>query len=263
MSHPDDELLADVALDVDKPPPGTHEHLGECLECRRAVDQLRRTTVLLSQGSAAIPSPAAWQSPPPHVWQRVAAAIADRDPVPAPGPAPSPAPAPAPAPAPVPAHRAEVTRLDLTASRRRQGWPWAAGLAAAGLAVGLLTGRALWNETPPPSTTVARAELDTLDMKARLGEAAVVRSDAGVNLQVATTTTLDPRDGYLEVWLINSDGKRMVSVGVLDTQSGTFPISQSLLDQGYLVVDISREPFDEQPEHSGDSLLRGALPAQT
>ncbi len=43
---------------------------------------------------------------------------------------------------------------------------------------------------------------------------------------VATTTTLDPGDGYLEVWLINRDGKRMVSVGVLDAGAGTFPISQ-------------------------------------
>jgi hypothetical protein len=53
----------------------------------------------------------------------------------------------------------------------------------------------------------------------------------------------------------------MVSIGVLDAETGVFPISQDLLDQGYVVVDISREPFDEQPEHSGDSLARGTLPA--
>ncbi|GAA6527491.1 hypothetical protein IDVR_32890 [Intrasporangium sp. DVR] len=114
---------------------------------------------------------------------------------------------------------------------------------------------------PASTTTVAQAELDTLDTRERLGEAAVVRTDSGIDLRVATTTTLDPGDGYLEVWLINRDGKRMVSVGVLDAGAGTFPISQSLLDQGYLVVDISREPFDEEPEHSGDSLVRGTLPA--
>ena len=38
---------------------------------------------------------------------------------------------------------------------RRRVWPWAAGVAAAGLAIGLLSGRALWSDTPsappPPS----------------------------------------------------------------------------------------------------------------
>ena len=107
----------------------------------------------------------------------------------------------------------------------------------------------------------AQAELDTLDTQQRLGEAALVRTGSGVKLEVATTSALSAGDGYLEVWLINRDGKRMVSIGVLDTEKGLFPISQSLLDQGYVVVDISRESFDDQPAHSGDSLVRGTLPA--
>ncbi len=41
----------------------------------------------------------------------------------------------------------------------------------------------------------------------------------------------------------------------------SFPISQSLIDEGYVIVDISRERFDDAPTHSGDSLLRGHLPA--
>ena len=89
----------------------------------------------------------------------------------------------------------------------------------------------------------------------------MVRTDSGVTLEVATTSALDAGNGYLEVWLINRDGKRMVSIGLLDAERGLFPISQDLLDQGYVVVDISREPFDDQPEHSGDSLVRGTLPA--
>lgn len=236
MSHPDDEILADAALGVDELAPEARQHLERCSTCASAVAELRRTRVLLAQGSTAVPSPAAWQSPPSRVWQQVAAATAGT---------PS----------------GEVTRVDFTTTRQRRTWPWAAGMAAAGLALGLLTGRALWNEPPASTTTVAQAELDTLDTRERLGEAAVVRTDSGIDLRVATTTTLDPGDGYLEVWLINRDGKRMVSVGVLDAGAGTFPISQSLLDQGYLVVDISREPFDEEPEHSGDSLVRGTLPA--
>ena len=89
-----------------------------------------------------------------------------------------------------------------------------------------------------------------------------MRSGEGLDLTVATTSPLDAGDGYLEVWLLNADGKRMVSVGVLGPgEQGSFPISQSLIDQGYVIVDISREHFDESPAHSGDSLLRGKLPA--
>ena len=53
----------------------------------------------------------------------------------------------------------------------------------------------------------------------------------------------------------------MVSVGVLrpDEADQTFAIPQELLDQGYVIVDISREGFDDRPEHSGDSIVRGAL----
>ena len=35
---------------------------------------------------------------------------------------------------------------------------------------------------------------------------------------------------------------------------------QRLLDEGYVIVDVSREGFDESPEHSGDSVVRGTLP---
>ena len=77
-----------------------------------------------------------------------------------------------------------------------------------------------------------------------------------------STAQLDTGDaGYVEVWLLNRDGKRLVSVGVLgdDARSGSFPISQRLLDEGYTVVDISREQFDDKPQHSGDSIVRGSL----
>jgi hypothetical protein len=158
------------------------------------------------------------------------------------------------------ASEAATPVLRLHQRRRALPLPWGAGLAAAGIAIGLLTGRALWQEPPPPAvTTVATAELDTLDTQRRLGDATLLRTDAGVDLRVATSP-LDPGAGFLEVWLINTDGKRMVSVGVLRGEGAeTFPVSQTLLDQGYLIVDISREGFDDRPEHSGDSLARGTL----
>ena len=138
--------------------------------------------------------------------------------------------------------------------------PWAAGMAVAGLAIGLLTGRGLWSDTPPASPTIAQTQLDALDTNQRLGQARVIRAGGRVDLTVATTGPLDARNGFIEVWLINKDGKRMVSVGVLRGSSPeTFPITQTLIDQGYTIVDISREGFDDKPQHSGDSLARGSL----
>jgi hypothetical protein len=36
-------------------------------------------------------------------------------------------------------------------------------------------------------------------------------------------------------------------------------VPRSLIDQGYVIVDISVEQLDSSPEHSGESLLRGSL----
>jgi anti-sigma-K factor RskA len=65
------------------------------------------------------------------------------------------------------------------------------------------------------------------------------------------------------VWLINSDGKRMYSLGVLPaTGSGTYPLPGLLGDglEGFTIVDVSIEPYDGNPEHSRDSQVRGTLP---
>ncbi|WP_404391411.1 anti-sigma factor [Humibacillus xanthopallidus] len=172
---------------------------------------------------------------------------------------------PSASPAPPPSDDELGTRRARNADHSRRGRGravgWGAGLAAASLAIGLLTGRAIWQPEAPPAP-VAQTALSTLDTKQDEGEASVVRTGQGLDLTVATATPLDAGDGYLEVWLLNADGKRMVSVGVLAPgDQGTFPISQSLIDEGYVIVDISRESFDDSPTHSGDSLLRGTLSA--
>ena len=111
-------------------------------------------------------------------------------------------------------------------------------------------------ETEFPISRMVRLGMDksmVLEMPVRLGNV--------VDLDVRTSP-LDPGAGYLEVWLINTDGKRMISIGVLDPSGTTvFPISTDLLTRGYVIVDISREGYDARPEHSGDSLARGTLPA--
>ena len=110
---------------------------------------------------------------------------------------------------------------------------------------------------PSPS---ASTNLDTLDTQQVKGTADVVRHDGTLDLAVRTQP-IDPAGGYLEVWLLNEDVKRMVSVGVLEPgrREQSFTIPRDLLDEGYVVVDISREGFDDSPQHSGDSVVRGTL----
>lgn len=299
MSHPDDETLVDLAIngtDAADLASSVSDHVRSCAVCSATVSDLRRTLSLASTSA----TDAAWVAPPASVWERITAQIdspnaaatvsesrptaADLPPTSASGSGVVPGPSartgshglqsrpiePIAQPTPLESRR---DRRERESSRRPQRIGWAAGIAAAGLVVGLLTGRAVWdNPAPPPAatqttspvTTVSQVALSTLDANdpKQMGQAAVVSTPHGFELTIDTTKPVDAGDGYLEVWLINRDLKRMVSVGVLrDNGTAAFPISQSLIDQGYVVVDISLEQYDDNSVHSGDSVMRGKLPA--
>lgn len=292
MSHPTEDELVDLAIGDVTPTSSVAAHVDRCDECAATVAELRHTAGLL----ATAPPYAAWQAPDAGVWGRITDELTNdsattADPAthgpatddlethhPATGdPATEGHERPdAPTTEPARPHtddelaerragRDDPDRSGRGLGRgrgsRRLSIGWGAGLAAASLAIGLLAGRAIWQPDSPvqPVTQVA---LSTLDTKQDEGKATVVRSRDGLDLTVATAKPLDAGNGYLEVWLLNADGKRMVSVGVLAPgDKASFPISQAMIDEGYTIVDISREKFDGSPAHSGDSLLRGKLPA--
>nr|WP_275889305.1 anti-sigma factor [Nakamurella flavida] len=70
--------------------------------------------------------------------------------------------------------------------------------------------------------------------------------------------SLPPTSDSYEVWLIGQD-KKMVSLGALHDGAGTFTIPAGIDYTQFPVVDISAEPPDGVPTHSGDSLVRGTL----
>lgn len=219
-THPDPERLAALAAG-ETPDAPLSAHLAGCAECARELDALRALA-----GSLAGLEPVDWAEPPESVRTAVLAAA-----------------------------RGEAPPL------RPRRWLLVAAAAAVGVVVGVLGGRMLWPATvqPTPEVVLATTRLDTLDTGAQEGTATLVETPAGVELRVATSP-VSAGNGYLEVWLINTDGKRMVSVGVLSNgTSGTFPVARGLIDAGYLIVDISREGLDDQPQHSGDSVVRGKL----
>lgn len=258
--HPDAEELVDAAIAGD---PGAEvaSHVRACADCEAAVADYRHLHALLADADE---TTIELEDPPPGLWPRIAAAIAaDEARSSQPPPAPVELHAASSAQAAGPAHDDSPPR----ASGPTRGFArvWLAAAAVAGLGVGLLGGYALWNDANAPQsgnpTAIASAELETLDSLRQRGNATVTRSAQSVDLAV-TTEQFDPEGGYLEVWLINRDLTRMISVGVLpgDQRQASFPISEELLAQGYTVVDISREEFDDNPLHSGDSIVRGELP---
>ena len=106
---------------------------------------------------------------------------------------------------------------------------------------------------------VASAALTALDSDAPRGNAEAVRHDDVVTVSVEASS-LGDEQGFHEVWLINVDGKRMVALGILARgDDGTFDVPRRLIDEGYRIVDISVEPDDGDPTHSGVSLARGEL----
>jgi len=232
--HPDDELLAAIALG-ENVTADEAAHVAGCADCTDTVSELRATLGLL-RGSAQVEL----VEPPQSVWAAIAAETGQ-----------------AAAPSAVAVDEDEVGR------RRERGRPrlgWLIGAAAAGVALGILGVQAVTSLQSPAVSVVATAALETLDTGQRGGDADLVDEPDGLALRLQVEP-LDAGDDLLEVWLINTDLTRMVSVGILPNAAtdGSFMVAPGLVEQGYRIVDISREPLDDRPEHSGDSLLRGTL----
>ncbi len=129
-----------------------------------------------------------------------------------------------------------------------------------GAAIGAGGMRLLPADTSPgvPIKSAVLTPLEREDEK--LGVAELRPLDAGYSLVVDVPEGADHPGGYIEVWLINVDLARMVSVGVFAAgSSAQFYVSDELIDSGYLIVDLSNEEFDDEPRHSGDTIMRGEL----
>jgi len=291
--HPDVDLLALHALGepvLDSP---SLEHVSACPGCTATVVELTGT-VRTVRGPAtrdvrAVPVPA-------HVWQAIAAELG-LDPAVRPasiGPSrlrppsgsdarPGTVEAVA-APADVVAARADVVaaRAALAAHRRPRVDRRAVGVrvlavAAAGLAVGaagtaLVVPRLTGTDAPAPAV-LAAADLEAFGAGEGTGVAgsaslaAVDPAQVGADdrvLQVRLDDMPDSDDGFFEAWLIDPDTGAMVSLGPVRTDvpgavAAELTVPRGLDVGSYAVVDVSAEPFDGDPAHSGVSLVRGTL----
>ncbi|WP_420113750.1 anti-sigma factor domain-containing protein, partial [Pseudactinotalea sp.] len=106
-------------------------------------------------------------------------------------------------------------------------------------------------------TVVASADLEALPGWDAQGRADVEERDGERVLTVDLETA--PDQGYREVWLISVDLERLVRLGVLTGSEGAFDLPDGLDLDDFAIVDVSAEPLDGDPAHSGDSIVRGEL----
>ena len=181
-----------------------------------------------------------FEAPPAGLWEKIADEAGVDRPEPDRGPDQSRPQAPA-----------SVTPL--AGRRAPMVWLAAAAVVLVVLAGGLVLAR---TASGPDEVEVAATALDPLAVDGS-GTARLVDTDGSLQLHVSTVD-LDPGDGFLELWVIDPEVSRLISLGPLRAD-GIYDLPDGFEPTDYPIVDVSVEPFDGDHTHSGDSVLRGTL----
>jgi len=162
---------------------------------------------------------------------------------------------------------AEAAPLPARAEDRPPRWRSTQMLAVAAAALIVVVGGvatiALLAGRGDGSRAVERVALVNTDLDpagaASSGQAKLVRlRDGRYALDVRLQDLPDPADGFLELWLLDPDAKGMVSLGPV-VRSTRVVLPANVDPATYPIVDVSVEPTDGLPTHSGVSILRGRL----
>lgn len=224
MSHLDPERLSLLAIG-DPATVDERAHLDHCDECALELAELEYT-VVVGRSTAQLGE---LESPPEEVWSGIREELGLRD-----------------TEAPTRAHRGR-TRLLVAL---------AAGVALVLAVVGV------WSfvRPAPEPVPLAAAVLDAFPGHPdAIGEAVVLQDADGSREIRVTLDSSQPGDGFREVWLITADASALVSLGVLEGDEATLPVPDDIDLHDYVLVDVSLEPSDGDPGHSGDSIVRGEL----
>lgn len=231
MRHLDPDLIALIALGEQVSSDGDRAHLSSCAECAAELDNLAwaatvgRTTL----GAGGVTAPTT------RVWSRIADELRLGD-----------------------AAASVVPVASLVGRRRRRRTAFLASAAA----VALLAGGGLlsWQVSRPAAPEVlAIATLDAYPgWTGAIGAATLEREADGARV-VNISIDAAAGTGFREVWLVTSDATELVSLGVVRGGRGSFTVPDGIDLSRYDLVDISEEPYDGNPQHSGDSIVRGQL----
>jgi hypothetical protein len=228
-------------------------HLDGCATCRTEVATLRRAPALLSVPQLAAPS--ASVPPPPRVWEAIAAATGvDASLTDGPGMAPAPAAVP-PSVAPREAPGGTVVPFR---SRRRPVL-----LAVAAVLTGAIVGAgavAVVQSTGDDGEAVDTVALDLLPDASGSADV-VVRDDGSRVLELDLDAPALEGERYYEVWVIDRSVQGMFPLGAVEPGTQTVELPDGLDLAEYPLLDVSVEPLDGDPTHSGVSVARGDLDA--
>jgi len=237
MPHVDPELMALLALGEQLESAADRAHLDGCPECAAELEHLARTAAIarttIDEGALPVPSR--------RVWHRISDDLSLHEDL-APG-------------APVAA---------IGSPRPSERARWARPLVAAAAAVALLgggVGVGAWlSSQTDEGIPLASATLDPFPEWSGASGSAVVEEFGNGERSVRVDLSADARPGdYREVWLISSDVTELVSLGIVNGDTTTLAIPDGVDLGRYDLVDISSEPYDGNPAHSGDSIVRGQL----
>ncbi|MCZ2846371.1 anti-sigma factor [Modestobacter sp. VKM Ac-2978] len=265
MQHCDPDELALAALG-EQPSPECAAHLTDCAECEQEVASLRRSVDVLAVPALAAPSQA--MAPPPQVWAAIAAATGVTvSPRPAEieaglsreVPMPGPTEVETDVPGSTDSTPAGATVMPFRSrSARRPATRWLP-LAAAVLVGGLIgAGAVAVTQDGPGGAVVAQAGLDPLPEQIASGNAEV-RERGGIRELQVDLDVPALQDAYYEVWLLQADAQRMVPVGIVRQGATVLRLPDGIDLAAYPLVDVSVEPLDGDPTHSGVSVVRGEL----
>jgi Anti-sigma-K factor rskA len=166
-------------------------------------------------------------------------------------------------------------RVRPVGAARRSRWrafalPIAAAVAgiAAGIGIGVGLGSPAVPPTVPAPTSTLLATLKPIGsadpLAAGTVDAVPDGGSQGLVIQVRGVSNTLGGD-YLEAWLIDPAGTRLVSLGALTraadggAYTGEFTLPANLPMSEFNTVDISAERWDGDPSHSRISLLRGSM----
>jgi hypothetical protein len=278
MTHIETETLAMIAMGDTAPTAEDEAHLAVCSACADELSSLDRV-VRLGRSTDRLEVVA----PPAAVWDGIRDELGLAEPsaqaATTSAPAVTSSEAEAEAEAESEAGRTRETELPLSHTVRRpvaprrgrrrvaagsahRRWlPVTAGALAVGLVAGL--GLGLWWQTDRRDSAVVVADADLEAFPGWPGAAgtAVVdeRPDGLRQVSVTVDGAAVAGAGLREVWLIETDGSGLVSIGYLTGAEGRFDVPRGLDLADYALVDVSAEQDDGDPAHSGDSIVRGEL----
>jgi hypothetical protein len=236
MQHLDPELISLLALDNTIGSRSDRDHLRTCNQCAEEYQALRRAVT----AAKADPDPEL-EAPGPHVWQAIHRELGL---------------SPDLAEDPLRETGGSAAVRSLPSRRRSRIRNLPAWLAAAAAVVLLAIIGVAWSVNRN-ADILAQTNLKPLKQYSATGTARVVETNGIRELDISLSA--NEARGYQEVWLIAPDLSGLVSLGVMDSDSGRFPIPQGLDLSKFPIVDVSDEPLDGNPAHSTVSIVRGSL----